>query len=251
MQPRATNAPNEAAVQLATTTTTTAPCGACAILSRQTPGNIVTKGIHRTKIRTSPLKVHYDKVGFTYKEKTYGSAGSYVPDDAESNYIIYNGTRYNLKQFHYHAKSEHKIDGEEFDYELHFVHANPNYNKKTRTTNYNGMTVESIDSNEYVVIGLLFSKNKSSTSLFRGSFDEAFSTSKTHITLDLKDLNRLSYFNFPGSLTTAPFSSTITWFLSDDIIKTNIVEFNPERTHPARPTQRDMRDTALYFTPND
>ncbi|PIE46633.1 MAG: hypothetical protein CSA42_07500 [Gammaproteobacteria bacterium] len=32
------------------------------------------------------------------------------------------GKRYQLLQFHYHAKSEHTIDGHQFPLELHFVH---------------------------------------------------------------------------------------------------------------------------------
>lgn len=227
-------------------------CDNC-IVSRQSPANIITKNINRTKIPTSPLTIHYGKVDFTYKNTHYGKVkpdkpGNYVPN-SDNNYIMYNGTKYILTQFHYHTKSEHKIDSEQYDAEIHFVHTNPNYNKKITTTNYDGMNVKSIDSNEYVVIGLMFSNDKSNTSLFNGLFDDAFLNNNDSFTIDLTDLNQLSYYSFPGSLTSNPFNSTITWFLSDEIIKTNLDFTNKKytRAHSVRPIKRDIRDSALYF----
>ncbi len=37
--------------------------------------------------------------------------------------LTWNGATYNLKQFHFHGLSEHTVDGERFDVEIHFVHA--------------------------------------------------------------------------------------------------------------------------------
>ena len=35
------------------------------------------------------------------------------------------GQNYELKQFHFHSPSEHKVAGESFAMEMHFVHAGP------------------------------------------------------------------------------------------------------------------------------
>jgi carbonic anhydrase len=44
------------------------------------------------------------------------------------SYIELDGTRYNVVQFHYHAPSEHTIDGVSFPAELHIVHRNADSN---------------------------------------------------------------------------------------------------------------------------
>jgi carbonic anhydrase len=44
------------------------------------------------------------------------------------SYIELDGTRYDVVQFHYHAPSEHTVDGESFPAELHIVHKNADGN---------------------------------------------------------------------------------------------------------------------------
>ncbi|KAI4373543.1 hypothetical protein MLD38_011659 [Melastoma candidum] len=43
-----------------------------------------------------------------------------------AGYIRVNGTRYMLRQCHWHSPSEHSVDGRRFDLELHMVHEGPN-----------------------------------------------------------------------------------------------------------------------------
>lgn len=43
-------------------------------------------------------------------------------DLSDRNYVVYQDTRYFLRNVHYHTKSEHLIDGEQFDFEIHMVH---------------------------------------------------------------------------------------------------------------------------------
>ena len=40
----------------------------------------------------------------------------------EGNWIVVDGTRYQLLQFHFHAPSEHTVAGKPFDMEMHLVH---------------------------------------------------------------------------------------------------------------------------------
>ena len=105
------------------------------------------------------------------------------------------------------------------------------------------------------MISLLLSHKHSNTNLFKGLFDNIHDNNQDKFTIDLGDLKKLSYFYFPGSLTSSPFTSTITWFLSNNIIHTNIkLPDEPNdvfpRAHTARPIQRQVRDTALYLIPN-
>ncbi len=41
-------------------------------------------------------------------------------------YLVVDDVRYDLIQFHFHALSEHTIDGADYPLELHFVHASAN-----------------------------------------------------------------------------------------------------------------------------
>jgi len=222
------------------------------VISRQVPVDLIKNGFPRSQLDLSKvLSINYGTVDFEYKHK-HGHAGTYVPVK-DDKYVTYNGTKYYLKQFHYHIPSENHVDGKKYDAEVHFVNVNPEYNSEVYSTDYQGMDVKSADSNQYLVIGLLFSKDNSDTQLFKAEFDDAFENHKSNITLDLSELSNLSYFNFPGSLTSNPFSSTITWFLGDDIIKTDLdLSDGPgksfPRAHTARPTTRSIRDTALYFS---
>lgn len=47
-----------------------------------------------------------------------------VPDDTKQNSITIAGSPYYLQQFHFHAESEHRIDGVNAPMELHLVHKN-------------------------------------------------------------------------------------------------------------------------------
>lgn len=227
-------------------------CDMCNI-SRQSPVNLITKNINRTHIPNSILDIHYNNKSFTYKSKD-NKAGNFIPS-SDNNFVLHNGIRYNLAQFHYHIRSDHTIDGKEFNAEVHLVHINPNYNNEITVTENEGVKIKSIDSNQYLVIGLLLSQEHSNTDLFKGVFDIIHEDNQDELTIDFGDLKKLSYFYFPGSLTASPFTSTITWFVSDNIIHTNMNLPNEPNelfpwAHPTIPIQRHVRDTALYLVPN-
>ncbi len=46
-------------------------------------------------------------------------------DPNDGSYISLNGQKYYLLQFHFHAESEHTVNGEHYPVEIHFVHRNP------------------------------------------------------------------------------------------------------------------------------
>jgi carbonic anhydrase len=108
--------------------------------------------------------------------------------------------KWNLLQFHFHAPSEHTVDGKQYDAEVHFVHVN--------------------DKGERAVVGVFVKKGKENAAL-KAVFDNAPSDIGTEpkpvagATVNLKAVlpARPSYFTYDGSLTVPPCSEGVTWFL--------------------------------------
>ena len=108
---------------------------------------------------------------------------------------------YELRQFHFHAPSEHTINGEHAKVELHFVHAD--------------------NEGHLAVIGVLFFEGEAEHPgiweiLANGSVlhegDEVVEESKR---IDISRLlpGSLDYYTYDGSLTTPPASEGVRWFV--------------------------------------
>ena len=118
----------------------------------------------------------------------------------EGSYVMFNGTQFNLAQFHGHAASEHTLGGEQSPLELHFVHVS--------------------DANELLVVGVLIeegAENENYTSFWT---EENFFTTQTEDvreraagTHDLTTLLPIgeTLYQYGGSLTTPPCSEGVNW----------------------------------------
>ena len=119
------------------------------------------------------------------------------------NMVNLNGKDYKLLQFHYHALSEHTIDGKHFPLEVHFVH-------KHSDTDFAVLAIMYIEGNE----NELFKKYLEKFPTKKGEY-------KTDETIDLLSLfpKNKSYYHYNGSLTTPPCSEIVSWYVFNNPVE--------------------------------
>jgi carbonic anhydrase len=140
------------------------------------------------KYKPTPLKI--------------ANTGHYVEVPYDPTSFLYVGTQptdvYQLVQFHFHAPSEHTINGVQYDAELHLVHTNA--------------------IGETAVIGVLLSSSAAGLPIFDTIMANS-PTSPEEIELsgevNVFDLLpfRKSFYRYAGSLTTPACSESVQWFL--------------------------------------
>ena len=116
------------------------------------------------------------------------------------SHLTLNGKQFNLKQFHFHAPSEHTIDGEHAPLEMHMVH-------------------QSSDGS-LAVIGLLFKESTEANpnlATIIANFP-AQKGQKLHLEDLQLDINQslpksLHAYHYVGSLTTPPCSENVQWLV--------------------------------------
>ena len=141
-------------------------------------------------------------------------------DFKDGSTALAGGKTYLSKQFHFHTPSEHLIDGVTFPMEMHIVNvlkdsANPN-------------------NPHFLVVGYLFKmgrenkfikeflntipREEGKDDLPAGAvrFEDLFTTIPKNAPA--------GYFTYKGSLTTPPYSETVTW-----VVKKSILEASPEQ----------------------
>jgi carbonic anhydrase len=114
------------------------------------------------------------------------------------SYIELDNTRYDVIQFHYHAPSEHTVDGESFPAELHIVHRNAGGN--------------------LAVVGILLKEGTENAAYqpFIGNLPaEKTDVKDAGVTINAMDLlpSVGTTFRYSGSLTTPPCSEGVNWLL--------------------------------------
>lgn len=168
--------------------------------AKQSPVNILTldskhKTIHKIIFNYHPSAETVVKMAHTV-QVNYDSGNS----------ISYENRLYDFKQFHFHTPSEHLIDGVTYPMELHMVHVlqQPGNNKPV-----------------YLVIGLLFKEGKENP--FLNKFFNIIPDSTGAVShqpnqfININELlaqaKQLHYYHYDGSLTTPPFTETVTWMV--------------------------------------
>ena len=114
------------------------------------------------------------------------------------SYIELDNARYDVVQFHYHAPSEHTINGESFPAELHIVHRNADGN--------------------LAVVGILLREGTENAAYqpFIGNLpNEKTDPKDAGVKINAMDLlpSVGTTFRYSGSLTTPPCSEGVNWLL--------------------------------------
>lgn len=162
-----------------------------------------------------------------------------VTYDKGSNINI-NGETYDLVQFHFHAPSEHTIDGIPYPAEMHLVHQNPN-------------------SKQYAVVGILITEgaeNPAFTPVWDNLPEEEtagkIATGATISAANLLPAEQVVY-RYTGSLTTPPCSEGVLWSVMQSPVEMSaeqIATFTNIFEGTNRPVQAlNDRDLRLDETP--
>ncbi|MFZ4816235.1 MAG: carbonic anhydrase [Phototrophicaceae bacterium] len=202
----------------------------CGAGKTQSPINVVT---------TVPVDIA--DIAFDYSSSALNILNNghtvQVNYDAGSS-ISYNGTPYDLLQFHFHTPSEHTINGEAVPMEIHFVHRDANGN--------------------LAVVGVMLTEGDADNAAYADVLAnlpaEEADVTTLDFTVSAADMMpaEKTFYTYSGSLTTPPCSEGVRWLLLDTPVSLSaaqIAAFNAVFELNARPVQpvnaRDvLNDTA-------
>ena len=148
---------------------------------------------------------------------------------------------YALVQFHFHAPSEHTVDGEHFPMEMHFVHQ--------------------ADDGALAVVGVLIeegAENPSIAPLWAQLTEAPGSEATVHIPPEFAEHvfsgDATGVYHYGGSLTTPPCSQGVSWYIRKtptQLSRDQIAAFTAYYDHNNRPVQA-LGERTLYLdeTPN-
>ena len=190
----------------------------CSIGTQQSPIDI------KSAVRAAmpPIEVGYNPLGGTVVNN-----GHTIQVNTEGTHPLKIGAdRFNLQQFHFHAPSEHLIDGRRSAMELHFVHA---------ATGRPG----------FAVLGVLLepgAPNRAFQAIMAALPRTAGSSMVLPAPVATAALRpgALSYYRYEGSLTTPPCSEQVTWLVARDTVRVaqeDIARFTALYAANARPVQ--------------
>ncbi|XP_067652620.1 carbonic anhydrase 13-like [Haliotis asinina] len=171
-----------------------------------------------------PLRIQHARQHNLEVENNGHSFQAYVDDSSSiSGGPLGDATHY-LKQFHFHwgssdlKGSEHKVDGEQYSAELHFVHWNANkYSTfEEAVDKEDGLTVLGV----FIKVGQENKEFKKLTDVMQEVLDP-YTTTNVRTMFDPRSLlprNVDKYWTYPGSLTTPPCYESVTWILLEEAI---------------------------------
>jgi len=170
-------------------------------------------GSEQSPVDISDAPVHDADITFNYNPTALNiinNGHTIKVEYDEGSTITVEGKAYNLLQFHFHAPSEHTIDGEYYDMELHLVHQS--------------------DDGEYAVIGVMITAGKENEA-YKPVWDnmpaeEGELQTISGVTVNAIDLlpEDRSYYRYDGSFTTPPCTEGVKWF-----VLSNPVELSEEQ----------------------
>ena len=171
----------------------------------QTPVNITdTTPIEFDEI----VKTSYDGESAT-EIQNIGNNFVFIYEEGNNNFINLNGEEFEVINIHFHSESEHAIDGEFSDLEMHLVHSNG-----TGGLSVLGVLVEEGEFNP--ILAPVFDTVASQLEA-NGELPETVEfTEEIDIAGLLPDDSGWFY---NGSLTTPPFDENVNWFVFEESIE--------------------------------
>ncbi|MCX2679341.1 carbonic anhydrase family protein [Galbibacter sp. EGI 63066] len=144
-----------------------------------------------------PLDIHYSSKTKIHNVTNNGHSIQFNFDPGD--YIVLNGEKYELKQFHFHESAEHTIKGVRYPMVIHLVHVNKN--------------------GKYAVLAVMAEESRVNSESF--DFLESYLPLSVKETKDIgKSFNMNSvlpekkqYYTYEGSLTTPPCTEGVQWFI--------------------------------------
>lgn len=206
-----------------TETFTQASANVCDTGQEQSP--IALKNLTTLPLDLTPPDFFYDPVPLTMENKGKTVQFDYAP----GSYVTEGGDDYSLAQFHFHAPSEHTIDGNFFPLEMHLVHVDDN-------------------GNPALVVGVMIEEGATNNALataFANLPDELGEVSApTGATIDATDLlpSNMTMFSYDGSLTTPPCTEGLSWHVMKHPIEMSSSQINAyESISGLKPTNRPVQ----------
>lgn len=171
----------------------------------QSPIDIVTDSAEKMK-DSGALELNYQE---QVVDEVDNGHSIQVDDTGEA---VINGRNYELTQFHFHAESEHTLNGEHFPIEVHFV------NKA--------------QDGRLAVVGVFFKEGKENAG-FETVLKNIKKGEKTSVEEAIKVTDMIptdkTYYHYLGSLTTPPLSENVEWYVMEtpiEVSKEQIEAFN-------------------------
>lgn len=168
----------------------------------QSPINILTNKTEMIDPDTGKITLNYDK-----EMSKIENNGHSIQVTSGGTSVI-NGRHFELKQYHFHAESEHTIDGKHYPIEAHFVNMS--------------------QSGRLAVIGVFFKEGVENK-----GFQQVLDSLADHSIEPMDHLEEMipknySYYHYLGSLTTPPLTENVEWYVMKEPVEvssTQIEEF--------------------------
>ena len=127
------------------------------------------------------------------KEITKAEDNGHSIQVTDSGQSTINGRQFNLTQFHFHAESEHTVDGKHYPLEAHFVNQSQD--------------------GRIAVIGVFFKAGRENL-----GFEEVLADVTNKKIDAITDIDKIipenkSFYHYLGSLTTPPLTENVEWYL--------------------------------------
>ncbi|OAQ21602.1 carbonic anhydrase [Thermosulfurimonas dismutans] len=145
------------------------------------------------------IEAQLEPINFHYRDQISGeivnNGHTIMVVPKEDNYIVVDGKKFHLKQFHFHSPSEHTVEGKYYLLELHFVHQ--------------------ADDGQLAVIGVVFDRGAEHPEIAKlwkeAPEHEGKKELKSLVNMQALLPENLDYYRYSGSLTTPPCSEGVIW----------------------------------------